>query len=188
MIAVQIICLLVLGLFCLVILGVSIAFIYLTVSAGFMHSSPAVPSHGKVKDAIISEAAAILQNSTNKTVMDLGSGWGTLLLPLAKKFPNHKFVGIERGYLPFNVSVWRARKLKNLTFLRQDFFKTDIAQADLIFVFLLNSTMAQLTAKIKTEMKPDSLVIANRFPMKDEKPYKEVSLGSKYYTYFVYKN
>jgi precorrin-6B methylase 2 len=188
MVALQIICLLIIGLFCLAILSVSIVFIYLTVSAGFMHSSPAVPSHGKVKNAIISEASSLLQNSSGKVIMDLGSGWGTLLLPLAKKFPNHKFIGIERGYLPFNVSVWRARKLKNLTFLRQDFFKTDIGDADLIFVFLLTSTMAQLTAKIKTEMKPDSIVIANRFPMKDEKPYKEVSLGSKYYTYYVYKN
>lgn len=184
----QFMCLLFLGLICLAILIVSIVFSYLTISAGFMHSSPAVPSHGKVKDTIINEAADMIKNSNRQIVMDLGSGWGTLLLPLAKRFPNHQFVGIERGFLPFWISVFRARKLDNLTFLRQDFFTTNISKADIIFVFLLNSTMAKLTAKIKTEMKTGSTIIANRFPMKDEKPFKEVSLGSKYYTYYVYKN
>ncbi|MBQ8482324.1 MAG: hypothetical protein IJ532_07310 [Alphaproteobacteria bacterium] len=189
MIALQIICLLLLGIVCVAVLIVSIIFAYLTVSAGFMHTSPAVPSHGKVKKAIIDEASSILKNTSyQQTVMDLGSGWGTLLLPLAKEFPNHKFVGIECGFLPYWVSVWRSRKLKNLVFLRQDFFDTDISDTDLIFVFLLTSTMAKLTAKIKNEMKKESLVIANRFPMKDTEPHKEVSLGSKYYTYYVYKN
>lgn len=184
----QFVCLLILLLVCLFVLLVSLVFIYLTVSSGFMHTSPAVPSYGKVKNAVIEEAAAMLKDADNRTVMDLGSGWGTLLLPLAKRFPNHKFIGIERGFLPFYVSTWRARKLKNLTFQRQDFFLTDISEADIIFVFLLNSTMARLTSKIKQEMKPGSCVIANRFPMKDQTPDKEVSLGSKYYTYYVYKN
>lgn len=187
MMALQIAGLTVLCLIYLAVMLVSLAFIYLTVSAGFMHSSPAVPSHGKVKKAIIEEASAMLKNTTGKTVIDLGSGWGTLLLPLAKRFPEHKFIGIERGFLPFKVSAWRARRLKNLSFRKQDFFETDIGEADIIFVFLLNSTMAKLTSKIKREMKSGSTVIANRFPMKSEIPDKEVSLGSKYYTYYVYK-
>ena len=184
----QFVCLLILLLVCLFVLLVSIVFIYLTVSSGFMHTSPAVPSYGKVKNAIIEEASAMLKDADNRIVMDLGSGWGTLLLPLAKRFPNHEFIGIERGFLPFYISSWRARRLKNLTILRQDFFQTDIDKADIIFVFLLNSTMAKLTAKIKQEMKPGSYIIANRFPMKEQTPCKEVDLGSKYYTYYVYKN
>lgn len=188
MVWVQLILLFVLLLICMAILLVSIAFVYLTVSAGFMHSSPAVPSHGKVKKAIIEEAAEMLKNSSGKIVMDLGSGWGTLLLPLAQMFPEHKFIGIERGLLPFITSKWRARNLKNLFFYRKDFFTTDISDADIVFVFLLTSTMEKLTSKIKSEMKSGSTVIANRFPMKDEVPDKEVNLGSKYYTYYVYKN
>lgn len=188
MVILQLILLLILSLICISIVLISVIFAYLTVSAGFMRSSPAVPSHGKVKNAIIEEAANILKNESNQQIMDLGSGWGTLLLPLAKRFPQHKFIGIELGFLPFWVSVWRARKLKNLTFLQQDFFTSNIRNADIIFVFLLNSTMAKLSAKIQNEMKKESIVIANRFPMKDKKADKEVSLGSKYYTYYVYKN
>lgn len=188
MVLLQLICVLILGIICLSIVLVSVVFAYLTVSAGFMHSSPAVPSHGKVKEAIIEEAASILQNSDNKIVMDLGSGWGTLLLPLARKFPQHKFIGIERGFMPYYVSKWRAHKLSNLTFCRQNFFDTDISEVDVVFVFLLSSTMEKLTLKIKKEMKPKSTVIANRFPMKNEEPSKKVSLGSDYYTYYVYKN
>lgn len=184
----QIISLVVLCLICPAVLFVSLAFIYLTVGAGFMHSSPSVPSYGKIKNAMLEEAEVMLKNTSGKIVVDLGSGWGTLLLPLARKFPEHKFVGIERGFLPFNVSLWRARKLKNLVFYRQDIFTSDISDADIIFVFLLNSAMAKLTSKLKSETKPGSVVIANRFPMKDKIPEKEVNFGSKYYTYYVYKN
>lgn len=187
MIILEFLALLILAILCLAILLISIIFSYLTVSSGFMRSSPAVPSHGRIKDAIIEEAAAILQQaSTPQTVMDLGSGWGTLLIPLAKRFPNHRFIGIELSALPFRISRLRARNLHNLTFVQQDFFSTNLSEANLIFVFLLHSTMAKLTTKIQTEMPTGGTIIANRFPMKNIEADKTVSLGSDYYTYYVY--
>lgn len=184
----QLIFLLLLTAVCAAVFVISVIFIYLTVSSGFMKSSPSVPTYGKVKDAMIKEAADILETKDNLIVMDLGSGWGTLLLPLAQRFPNHKFVGIELGRLPYLISVWRARKLDNLSFLRQNFFESDISSCDIMFVFLLNSTMTKLSSKIKNEMKPQSLVIANRFPIQNAKPFKKVSKGSDYYSYYVYLN
>lgn len=180
------ICMLLLWCVCLADTAVSIVFIYLTAGAGFMHSSPSVPSSGTIKKALIKEISAMLENTSGKKTVDLGSGWGTLLLPLAKKFPQHEFTGIEKGFLPFYASRFRARKLKNLTFIRQDFFVSEIADYDIIFVFLLGSTLEKLSRKIKNETKTGAVVIANRFPLKDAEPYKEVNLGSKYYTYYVY--
>lgn len=169
------------------ILAVSVVFIYFTVSCGFMHSSPPVPSCGKVKKAMMEDAASYLAEKKGLVVMDLGSGWGSLLLPLAKKFPEHTFIGIEYGFIPYVISCWRARKLKNLRFKKEDFFESDISNADMIFLFLLTSTMEKLSKKCIAEIKSSAIIYANRFPMQGIKPTKKVSFGSDYETYYIYK-
>lgn len=169
------------------IIIVSVVFVYFTVSSGFMHSSPPVPSSGRVKKAMLEDAALSLAGKQGQLVMDLGSGWGSLLLPLAKKFPEHTFIGIEYGYIPYVVSCWRARKLKNLQFQRANFFETDISKADVIFLFLLTSTMAKLSKKCIDEVKPGAIAYANRFPIQGKKPAKKVSFGSDYETYYIYE-
>lgn len=171
----------------LIISAVGVIVIYFMLNSRFMHDSPPVPSSGKVKMAMIEDVANVLKERKNQIVMDLGSGWGTLLLPLAKKFPKHQFVGIEYGCIPYFVSKFRARKMKNLTFLRQNFFKADISKADIIFLFLLTSTMAKLTQKCQKETKKGALIYANRFRMKGVTPKQKVSLGSDYDSYYIYK-
>ena len=176
-----------LGLIMLAVLFISVIFIYFMLESGFMHYSPPVPTCGKVKTAMINEVAENLRTKKNMTIMDLGSGWGTLLLPLAKQFSQHKFIGIEKGFLPYWVSRFRARNLKNITFIRQNFFMADISQADVIFLFLLPKVMENLEQKCRQETKKNALIYVNRFPMNNIKPLKEINLGSKYYTYYVYK-
>lgn len=175
------------GFLMLVISVVSIVVAYFLFSSKFMHSSPPVPSSGKIKAAMIEDVAQILKQKNNQVVMDLGSGWGSLLLPLAKRFPHHHFVGIEYERVPYWVSQFRARKMKNITFLRQDFFDTDISKANIIFLFLLPREMKKLSIKCQKESPKGTLIYVNRFPMSDVKLYKEVSLGSKYETYYIYK-
>ena len=60
------------------------------------------------------------KSKKSMTVIDLGSGWGTLLLPLARNFPQHKFIGYEISKLPFIVSTWRGRNYQNLMFYKKD--------------------------------------------------------------------
>ena len=175
------------GFLMLVISFVGIASIYFMLNSKFMRNSPPVPSSGKVKVAMIDDVAQILKKKSDQLVMDLGSGWGTLLLPLAKKFPNHHFIGIEYGCIPYWVSKFRSRKMKNITFYRQDFLNSDVSKADIIFLFLLTKTMAKIKVKCQTETKEGALLYANRFSMPGMKPKREISLGSKYNTYYVYE-
>ncbi len=173
-------------LMCAIVLA-SLVMFYLMVSSKFMCDSPAISSCGKVKIAMIEDVSRILEKRTNQVVMDLGSGWGALLLPLAKKFPQHRFIGIEHAYIPYFISKIRSRKMANISFYRQNFFDTDISKADVIFLFLLNHVMRKLKLKLKKEAKKETLFYANRFPIPGVKANKEVSFGSKYYTYYIYK-
>jgi len=171
----------------LIILCTGVMVLYFAINSGFMHNAPPVPSSGKVKNFMLKNVAQILKKKKNQTVMDLGSGWGTLLLPLAQQFPNHSFVGIEYGWLPYLISKFRARKMKNIKFYRQNFFNTDISKADIIFLFLLSHLMKKISMKCQAEAKTGTLLYVNRFPIPDMKPEKEFFLGSKYDTYYVYK-
>ena len=166
---------------------ISLIAIYFFCNSKFLYNAPPVPSCGKVRTAMIEDVSLILTKRKNQIVMDLGSGWGSLLLPLAKKFPRHRFIGIEHGFIPYYFSKFISRKLKNINFYRQNFFNSNISKADVVFVFLLPHIMPKISVKCQKEAKENALIYVNRFPISDIKPKKEVSLGSKYDTYYVYK-
>ena len=167
---------------------VGIVALYFMFNSKFMSSAPPVPTCGKVKESMIEDVAKIITKRKNQLVMDLGSGWGTLLLPLAKKFPNHHFVGIEYGYIPYYISKFRARKMKNVTFYRQNFFKADITKANVILLFLLPKVMSKLKIKLQSEAKRGAFICSNRFPLPDVHVTRKINLGSEYNTYYIYKN
>ena len=176
----------VLGTLIIVVLGV--AGTYILVAGKVMRVSPPVPSSGRVKKAMLEDAAAFLQAHQNLTVVDLGSGWGTLLIPLAGKFPQHRFVGYELARLPYWFSRWRARNLLNLRFIRQDFFQADLSSSALVFCFLLPSAMQRCQDEIVPQLTRGSRIYANRFALPDEIPTEVVSLGSAYETYYIYQH
>jgi hypothetical protein len=160
---------------------------YLIIAGKFMHFSPPVPSSGKVKKKMLAHAAKYLEKKQNLTITDLGSGWGTLLLPLAKNFPSHRFIGYELAKLPYYTSKFRALKLQNIQIKRQDFFNADFSDIDVILCFLLPSAMQQCHDKILPNLKKGTIIYANRFPLPTIEPIETVSLGSDYETFYVYK-
>lgn len=160
---------------------------YLFFAGKFMRFSPPVPSSGRTKKAMLQDAATFLETRKNLTVVDLGSGWGTLLLPLAKKFPQHQFVGYELAKLPYFISRWRGRKSANLQFRRQDFFAADLSEANVVFCFLLPAAMQQCQEKIVPQLPKGAVLYANRFALPNITPMRTESLGSAYETYYVYR-
>ena len=76
----------------------------------------------------------ISKRNRSLTIIDFCSGSGCILLSLAKKFPNHKYIGIDIS----DIAVQTARKnselldLKNVEFIKQDIFNYTSQKADLI--------------------------------------------------------
>ena len=76
----------------------------------------------------------ISKRNKSLTIIDFCSGSGCILLSLAKKFPNHKYIGIDIS----DIAVQTARKnselldLKNVEFIKQDIFNYTSQKADLI--------------------------------------------------------
>ena len=70
--------------------------------------------------------------------MDLGSGWGNLVVNFARKYPNHRVVGYELSLIPFLVSYFLkiVFQLKNLALKRRNFLHEDF-QDNVVFICYL---------------------------------------------------
>ena len=67
-------------------------------------------------------------------IIDFCTGSGCILLSIAKKFPKHKYIGLDKSELAIKTAE-KNRKLlglKNIQFFNQDIFKYNQSKADLL--------------------------------------------------------
>ncbi|WP_217125284.1 class I SAM-dependent methyltransferase [Hydrogenophilus thiooxidans] len=102
--------------------------------------------------------------------LDLGSGTGALLLPLARRFPNGTFVGIESAPLPLWLARWQAQGQSNLVYLSGDIFSESWRGYDFVYAFLSPAPMARVARKARNELAPGAVLISNSFPLPDQEP------------------
>ena len=153
---------------------------------------PFVSSYGKLKEDILNEARQYLKKSKRKMkVTDLGCGSGALLLPLAREFPQHEFIGLEWDIVPLTMGKVKAKTagLKNIRFVKGDYMKESNADMDLILCYVHKVTGEPLGKKLSQEIKDTAVVISEMFPLYHLEEVKQVqsSLLGIPEKYFVYK-
>ncbi len=164
--------------------------LYSFVRCGCGKYGPFVSSYGKIKDDILDEARAILKKSKKKMkVTDLGCGSGVLLLPLAREFPEHEFVGLDWDIVPLMMGKIKARGLKNISFVKGDYMKTNHSDMDLVMCYVLKTTGVPLGKKLAKEIKDTAVVISEMFPLSalEETKQIESSIYGVKEKIFVYK-
>jgi len=89
-----------------------------------------------------------------KIIYELGSGWGPLVMDAAKLFPDAKVIGVEFSFLAVQFSRIRAFLFgrRNVEIRRNDFFKEDLKDADLIIFYMLESILEKLSPKMIKEL------------------------------------
>ena len=99
-------------------------------------------------------------------IIDIGSGFGGLILHLARQRSSGHFIGIEIAPLPWVVSALRARLAGGLArFQRGDYRALDFAEYDVVFAYLSPVAMPALWEKAHAEMRSGSLLISYEFPI-----------------------
>lgn len=155
----------------LLIIGYSAVFFVVHALFSFVRNGcgkfgPFIATGRAVQKEMLSLASERLKKAVSKKlVVDLGSGTGTLLIPLAKAFPEHEFVGYEWDFVPLLWAKWKSRKLKNITWHRQNFMTCHHGNADIIFCYILKTMGEPLGRKLNQEIKNDCLVICELFPL-----------------------
>ena len=180
--------LLTINIICMVLLvWIWIAIIKLYTNKHYRECPPYVPSFGIEKKIIINRTAEILKKTNRKLIiLDPGCGCGSLLLKLAKKFPEHQFIGVEWGKFAALIAKFRARKLKNVQILCQDLFEYDFSQIDIIVCFLMDTLMEKFGNKVLKEHKKAQIIISNTFEIPNLPLYEEIKTGKCFFFKNVY--
>ena len=143
-----------------------------------------VPTPEIVVDAMLKLAEV----KPGDVVYDLGSGDGRIPIAAARDF-GVRPVGTDID--PQRVAEARANAeaaglADRITFRQADLFQTDLTEADVVTLYLLQSLNVKLRPKLLRELKPGSRIVSHDFDMGVWKPTKvhEVN-GSKIYLWIV---
>ncbi|MCC5831582.1 MAG: class I SAM-dependent methyltransferase [Chlamydiales bacterium] len=119
-----------------------------------------MPTSRRARNALFT-----LLPNTSKNVFELGSGWGNLIFPLAKRFPSAQIHAFEGSPLPwaFSVAMKKILCYRNLTIRRENFFKISLSDADLVVCYLYSGAMRRLKKKFQEELKQGTLIVTNTF-------------------------
>ena len=137
-------------------------------------------SSGKARQVMLDS----IDRSRCGPFIDLGSGWGTLVVPLARTFPEQQVIGYELSFFPWFISLVRKYflRLDNLTLYRKDFRKGDLTNATTLFCYLYPGGMDFLHEKLKQERTDDLLIVSNTFALPSYPPKTTIRLQDLYNT------
>lgn len=127
----------------------------------FRNKISPMPTSSKVKGCLIK----ILPKDIDGKIYELGSGWGTLVFPLADNYPDCQVIGYESSPVPYWASRMRAfcKSHKNLRLEQSDFFEKNLSDAGLVVCYLYPGAMSRLKEKFEKELKAGTYVISNTF-------------------------
>jgi len=97
-----------------------------------------------------------------ETLYDLGAGDGRVLVMAAQEF-GARGVGVEIGPVQWTVGVFRSwfSGSRNRVRIRcGNFYRADVSNADVVFVYLTSSQTSRLQEKLACELKPGARVVS----------------------------
>ena len=127
-------------------------------------------------------------NKSDARFLDFGSGTGSMILRLAKRYPDQRFIGVEAAWFPYLVSQLRAIGSSNIEIRRQSFWDISLADTPVVYAFLSTEPMSRLWEKAKQEMSPGTFLISNSFVVPNVKPQQTLAVDDERQTMlYVYR-
>ncbi|PCJ44693.1 MAG: SAM-dependent methyltransferase [Moraxellaceae bacterium] len=134
--------------------------------------------------------AKLIDETGTGTIIDLGSGWGNFVIPIAKRYPHRQIVGYELSLLPWMAStlIKHTLRLKNLTLYRQDFLNANLSTASVLVCYLSPDVMDKIKNKLLLEKPGVEFLISNNFSISSWKFDKIIQLNDFFRSpVFLYK-
>jgi SAM-dependent methyltransferase len=129
--------------------------------------APYVRSSKKTQDTMFRFAGI----TPGETVFDLGCGDGTVIRRASRL--GAQATGIEASLLTFLLAWCWCLPFRGARIRFGDLWKGDYANADVVFCYLLVSSMERFEKEVWPMLKPGCRVVSNSFRMKGLRPEKE---------------
>lgn len=106
----------------------------------------------------------------DEIIVDLGSGFGTLSIFLAKNLPNKRIIAYEISFLPYIISIFfkYLLNIKNLNFYRENFLTQDLKNKILV-CYLFPKAMEEFETKILND-NIRTTILSSTFAFRKIKP------------------
>lgn len=139
-----------------------------------------MPTSYKVCQALFEN----LPQQCRGTIYELGSGWGTLAFPLARKYPHCMIIAYENSPIPYFYSKIRLLLTghQNLLIMRADFFRKGLDDANLVICYLYPAAMVKLKDKFEKELPKGTLVVSHTFAVPGWKPQQIIEVPDIYHS------
>ncbi|MEY4744338.1 MAG: hypothetical protein RL272_283 [Candidatus Parcubacteria bacterium] len=135
-----------------------------TLALGGMSAAPWVRTRKRLREFIASQ----VDFKDGDVVYDLGCGDGAVLFSIADKRPGVRSVGYEIALLPYAIGLISkalgGKAYRNVSIRCRDFFGMNLADADGVFVFLLEESYPRVVKKLAKELRDDAQVVVAAWP------------------------
>jgi hypothetical protein len=171
----------------IMIVGVMLLALISIVYMSWNNGISPMPSSAQVRHAVANEVNRI---SKKGTIVDAGSGFGTLVMHMSMHCPDWKIVGIEnslvplwisRLYLRFIVAV-KGNFLGNVMFINDNIYTYPYAEVDVIVCYLYPGAMKQLDRMAHNRLSPGTRIISICFALPGWEPERIVTCRDLYRT------
>ena len=137
-----------------------------------------MPSSNKAYSAML----ALVNKTGTGPIIDFGSGWGNLIIRIAKQHPQRAVIGYELSILPWFTSVVLKKvfSLNNITLHRKDFYSAHLPAESVIVCYLFPEAMEKISDKLREEKPQVSFLISNNFALPYCKPSQVIRLDDFY--------
>lgn len=143
--------------------------------SSFRTQVPLYLSNPRTAEAV----AGLLRRDRPPYLLDLGSGTGALLRPLARLRPDCRCEGVESAPAPYLLSRFLARDLHNIALARGDFFKMPWTGYDVVYAFLSPVPMPAVWNKARAELSPGAMLVSNSFPVEGVPPERIIEVPDR---------
>jgi hypothetical protein len=143
------------------LLGAVLLAIGLIFTSTLRTATPPLPTSALVRETLL----AMLPETVDGPVYELGSGWDGLARTLARRYPSAPVRGFEVSVLPWFVPrvFLGVSGPENLSLTCKNSHATDLSDAALVVCYLTGPAMEKLRPKLEAELPPGTLVASNTF-------------------------
>jgi predicted O-methyltransferase YrrM len=132
-------------------------------------------------ERVVAQMLAMAKVGPKDVLYDLGSGDGRIPITAAKAH-GIRAVGIDIDPVRIadaRANAQRAGVADRVTFRQADLFTSDIGEATVVTLYLLDTLNQKLRPKLLAELKPGTRVVSHAFDMGDWKPDAEQDVDGR---------
>ncbi|WP_458120816.1 class I SAM-dependent methyltransferase [Paenibacillus sp. Z6-24] len=117
------------------------------------------------------------RSAASPLIIEAGSGWGTMVLHLARYCQPCRVVGIENSLVPLVVSRLLALLPGHapIRLIRGDMYEYPYGQGDMIVCYLFPGAMTRLSPILRERTRPGTYIISVYFALPDWEPEQVIT-------------